>query len=130
MHPNEPSFKQVYQRARATLQGLKETNYNSFSGLPSIMPPNRKNSLATQQPPAKRTLLSLLKQPNSNPGRTNQTSSNQTHEPSTRGSYRRCQATATPSRSTASDSPPLPQLPIPLPSDSSQNRGTFVPHTV
>ena len=94
------------------------------------MPPKQKNSSATQQPPAKRTRLSLSKRPNSNLGRTNQTSSNQTHEHSTRGPSHRHRAAATPSRSTASDSPPLPQLPIPLPSNSSQNRGTFVPHEV
>ena len=79
---------------------------------------------------AKRTHLSISKRPNSKFERTNRTSSNQTHKPSTRGSSRRRRAAATPSRSTASDSLPLPQLPIPLPSDSSQNHGTFVPHTV
>ena len=94
------------------------------------MPPKRKNSSATQQPPAKRTRSSLSKRPNSNLGRTNQTSSNQTHEPSTRGSSRRRRAAATPLRSTASDSPPLPQSPTPLPSHSSQNCGTFIPHEV
>ena len=83
MRPSEPSFKQVYQRAHVTLQGLKETNF-AFQlliklGLPFIMPPKRKNSSATQQPPAKRTRSSLSKRPNSNLGRTNQTSSNQTH---------------------------------------------------
>ena len=57
-------------------------------------------------------------------------SSNQTHEPSTCRPSRRPRAAATPSRSTASDSPLLPQLPIPLPSNSSQNHGRFVPHEV
>ena len=94
------------------------------------MPPKRKNSSATQQPPAKRTRSSLSKRPNSNLGRTNRTSSNQTHEPSTRGSSRHRRAAATPFRSIASDSPPLPQSPTPLPSHSSQNCGTFVPHEV
>ena len=74
------------------------------------MPPKRKNSSATQQPPAKRTRSALSKRPNSNLRRTNQTSSNPTHEPSIRGPSRRRRVAATPSRSTASDSPPLPQL--------------------
>ena len=93
------------------------------------MPPKRKNSSATQQPPAKHIRSSLSKRPNSNFGHTDWTS-NQTHESSTHGPSRRRRAAATPSRSTASDSPLLPQLPIPLPSNSSQNRGTFVPHEV
>ena len=60
------------------------------------MPPKRKNSSATQQPPAKRTRSSLSKRPNYNLGRTNRTS-NQTHESSTRGPSRRRRAAATPS---------------------------------
>ena len=104
--------------------------YNLFRGLPFIMLPKWINSLATQQPSAKYTRPSLLKWPNSKRGRTNQTSSNQIHEPSTHGSSRHHQAAATPSRSTTLDSPPLTQLQIPLPSDSAQNHGTFVPHEV
>ena len=94
------------------------------------MPPKRKNLSATQQPPAKCTRSSLSKRSNSNLGHTNRTSSNQTHESSTCGPSHCCRAAATPSRSTALDSPSLPQLPIPLPSNSSQNCGTFVPHEV
>ena len=37
---------------------------------------------------------------------------------------------ATPPRSNTADYPLLTQLPIPLPSDSVQNRGAFVPHKV
>ena len=79
--PSEPSFKQVYQCACATLLDLKETNFAfqlliklcilmfvsvcmflcPFSGLLFIMPPKQKNSLATQQPPAKHTHSPLLK---------------------------------------------------------------------
>ena len=55
---------------------------------------------------------------------------NQTYEPSIHGSSHRCQSAATPGRSTTSDSLPLAQLPIPLPSDSAQNRGAFIPHEV
>ena len=57
-------------------------------------------------------------------------SSNQINEHSTHGSSRSLQATATPSRFTTLDSPPLAQLPIPLPTDSAQNREAFVPHEV
>ena len=72
--------------------------------------------------------LVTIEATNSKRGHANQTSSNHKHEPSTHGSSRCQQATATPSRSTTSESPPLSQLPIPLPLDLVQNRGVFVPH--
>ena len=89
----------------------------------SLLCHKNKNSSATQQPPLKCTRSSLSKRPNSKRGYANQASFNQTHDPSTHRSSHCHQPGATPSRSTTSDSLPLTQLPIPLPSDSVQPWG-------
>ena len=78
--------------------------------------------------PTATSKVSLSRRPNSKHGHANQTSSNQTYEPSIHGSSHRHQAAATPSRSATLDSPPLSQLPISLPWDSAQSHGAFVPH--
>ena len=94
------------------------------------MPPKQNNLMATQQPPTKRTRFTLLKGPNSKLGCTDPISLNQTHEPSTHRSSHHHQAAATPLKSNTSDYSLLTHLPIPLPSDSVQNRGALVPHEV
>ena len=58
------------------------------------------------------------------------TSPNQTHKPSTQDHPIVVKPLPTPPRSNTSDYPLLTQLPIPLPSDSVQNHGAFIPHKV